>query len=138
MTSFSDSLTRRDFLKLASLGLTTAFLPEGLTTAYASKGLFPDQEGRVAETSIQLFEAPSFDSLVVKEHWQDIILPITGITISDDVEAHNRVWYRIGGEDFVYSGGIQPVRTQLNKPTYEHPVAGHLAGSDCSLHRCAP
>ncbi len=127
MAYLPDTLTRRDFLKLAGLGLTAAFSPLGLSKAHASKGLHPDQEGRVAETSIQLFESPSFDSVPINEYWLDIVLPITGITISDDKEAHNRVWYKIGEEGFAYSGDIQPVLTQLNKPTYEHPNAGHLA-----------
>ena len=127
MPLFSDSLTRRDFLKLAGLGLSTAFFPLGLTKAHAASGLLPDQEGRVAETSIQLFESPSFDSMPTKEHWLDIVLPITGITISEDVTAHNRVWYEIDAEGYAYSGDIQPVLTRLNKPLFKHPKAGSLA-----------
>ena len=127
MPFLSDTLTRRDFLKLAGVGLTTAFSPLELTKAHAASGLLPDQEGRVQATSIQLFEFPSFASAPVGDHWLDIVLPITGITISDDDAAHNRVWYKIGKEGFAYSGDIQPVLTRLNRPVYKHPEAGRLA-----------
>ena len=127
MSLLSDSLTRRDFLKLAGLGIASAFSPMGLTTAHAANGLLPDQEGRVAKTTIQLFESPSFDSAPIKEYWQDIVLPITGIKISDDVAAHNRIWYKVGEEGFAYSGDIQPVRTLLNTPFRNHPKEGRLA-----------
>jgi lipoprotein-anchoring transpeptidase ErfK/SrfK len=126
MSYLPDSLSRRDFLKLAGLGLASAFMP-GLRKAHAASGLLPDQEGRVAEQSIKLFESPSFGSAAINEAWQDIVLPITDIAISDDEEAHNRVWYKIGEKGYAYSGYIQPVLTRLNEPIYEHPKTGRLA-----------
>ncbi len=124
--SLSDSLTRRDFLKLAGLGLTTA-LGWNTTATRAASGLFPDQEGRVLKKSIQLFEQPSFDAVPTKEQWKDIILPITGITVSEDKTAYNRIWYEIGEDGYAYSGGIQPVQTRLNSVRKTHPEAGSLA-----------
>ena len=100
MSPISDLITRRDFLKLTGLGIASLFAPNGLTTAHATSSLlapfsiFPDQEGRIAKTSIKLYESPSFDSEPTKEYWQDIIVPITGVKISEDAEAHNRVWYK--------------------------------------------
>ncbi|MBT4841980.1 MAG: L,D-transpeptidase [Anaerolineae bacterium] len=126
MTPFSDFLSRRDFLKLAGLGFATAFLPTGSTKAHAASGLLPDQEGRVAETNIQLFEKPSPNAAHTKEAWQDIVLPITGIALSDDEEAHNRIWYKMGEDGYAYSGDIQPVLTRLNKPVHAHPKEGSL------------
>ncbi len=127
MTFLSDSLSRRDFLKLAGLGLATAFSPVDLAKATSNFGLVADQKGRVLKTNIQLFEEPNFNSVPTKEAWQDIILPITGIAISDDEETHNRVWYKIGKEGYAYSGEIQPVLTRLNEPIYKHPKEGSLA-----------
>ena len=125
MAYLPDKLSRRDFLKLAGLGLAGAFLP-GMSSSPSHKNLPFDQEGRIAEKSIQVFKKPSFDSESLATYWRDIILPITSIHISDDEQAHNRVWYRLGEEGYAYSGGIQPVRTVLNKPVFELPSDGAL------------
>ena len=132
MSAFSDTFSRRDFLKLTGLGLFSLLFPNA-TKTHAASGLaapfsvLPDQEGRVASESIQVYAAPSFDAEVVDEHWLDILLPIIDITVSADVEAHNRIWYQVAEKGFVYSGSIQPVLTRLNRPVYEHPAGGRLA-----------
>lgn len=127
MSSLLNTLTRRDFLKLAGLSMAAALLPANLTRTRPTSGLLPDQEGRVATKSAQLFDAPGFGANPLNEIWQDIILPITDIAISEDEDAHNRIWYKLGDEGYAYSGDIQPVRTRLNKPLYEHPKEGRLA-----------
>ena len=127
MSPFLDSLSRRDFLKLAGLSIASFLTPLNWTEAHAAQGLFPAQDGRVAKKTTQLFESPSFDSEPLKEHWRDIILPITGIAISEDKTAYNRIWYKIGAEGFAYSGDIQPVQTRLNNPIREHSEEGSLA-----------
>lgn len=133
MPLLPDSLSRRDFLKLTSAGLFSLLLPD-VTKAHADVGLvlpsslLPDQEGRVVAEVIDVHAEPSFDAPVVDEHWQDIVLPITGVDVSEDVDAYNRIWYQIGAGQYVYSGDIQPVLTRLNKPVYEHDeVIGSLA-----------
>lgn len=122
-----NALTRRDFLKLAGLSMAAAFLPADLTRTRPASGLLSDHEGRIAAKSAQLFDAPGFDANPLNEIWQDITLPITEIAISKDEDAHNRIWYKLGDEGYAYSGDIQPVRTRLNKPLYEHPEDGRLA-----------
>ena len=97
-----------------------------VTKAHAAFGLapfnvLPDQQGRVTAKGIDVYAEPSFDAPVVDEHWLDIILPIEGVDVSEDVDAYNRIWYRIGEGQYVYSGDIQPVLTRLNRPVYEHP-----------------
>ncbi|NOY99347.1 MAG: L,D-transpeptidase family protein [Chloroflexi bacterium] len=126
MTNLSATLSRRDFLKLAGLGLAGAFLP-GLSPKAAVNGLYPDQEGRVAEKSISVYDSISFEGERVNTYWRDLILPITGIYVSDDENAYNRIWYRIGDEGYAYSGGIQPVRTVLHDPVFDLPPEGALA-----------
>jgi len=139
MPALPDSLSRRDFLKLTGAGLFSLLFPNtltgtGVTKAHAASGLLlpfsvlPDQEGRVTAEQIDVYAEPSFDAPVVDEHWLDIVLPITGLDVSEDAEAHNRIWYQIGDAEYVYSGDIQPVLRRLNKPVYEHPAEiGNLA-----------
>ncbi len=93
----------------------------------ARYSLFAGQQGRVTTPTLHIYDVPSFDGNKVNTYWRDIVLPITGVTISDDEEAYNRVWYRIGDEGYAYSGDIQPVRTLLNEPQMEIPPRGVLA-----------
>ena len=121
------TFSRRDFLKLAGLGIATFFSPIGKAAARVLSGLPADQQGRVARKSTRLFDSPDFNAIPTQEYWQDILLPITAICISDDRTAYNRIWYQIGEEGYAYSGDIQPVRTILNRPIREHPEEGSLA-----------
>ena len=113
VTSFS----RRDFLKISGLGLIGFFLPfprdsfELMTNFLAS-----NQQGRVTDASINIYEKPSLESKITGFSWRDIVLPITGISVSEQPDAYNRVWYQVNGNGFVYSGSIQPVKTVLNTP----------------------
>jgi lipoprotein-anchoring transpeptidase ErfK/SrfK len=124
--AFSGALSRRDFLKLAGCGLAGLFLPP-LPRLEAPPDLLTDQQGRVVEKLISVYDVPSTDGTLVKQYWRDLVLPITALTISDDEEAYNRVWYRIGELGYAYSGGIQPVRTVLNEPVMQIPESGLLA-----------
>ncbi len=127
MSAFAKDFSRRDFLKLAALGFWGLFFPFGKAKARETTGLPSDQQGRVARRSTRLFDAPDFKAIPTKEYWQDILLPITDICISEDLLAYNRVWYQIGEEGYAYSGDIQPVRTVLNRPIRVHPKEGSLA-----------
>ena len=126
MPALPDSLSRRDFFKLTAAGALSLLFSD-VTKAHADFSLaapfslLPDQEGRVTAEVINVHAEPNLEAPVVDEHWQDIVLPITGVDVSEDLEAHNRIWYQIGEGQYVYSGDVQPVRTRLNKPIYDHP-----------------
>ena len=127
------TLSRRDFLRLSGLGLLGVLLPNrplnSLLTEPKSaiyQDAFDAQQGRVASRLIWLYDKPSFNGVRVKLYWRDSVLPITDITISDDVADYNRVWYQIGDEGYAYSGTLQPVRTLLNVPTLDVPATGLL------------
>lgn len=133
MPALPDSLSRRDFFKLTAAGLFSLLFSD-VTKAYADFGwaapfsAMPDYEGRVTTEVIDVHAEPGFDAPVVDEYWRDIVLPIKGVDVSEDVNAYNRIWYRIGDGEYVYSGKIQPVLTRLNKPVYDHPAeSGSLA-----------
>jgi lipoprotein-anchoring transpeptidase ErfK/SrfK len=118
----SDKISRRDFLKLGGLGLAGLFLPP-FDFGYP----LTDIQGRVTTRMIWMYDRPSIEGEKVKLCQGDMLLNITNSTISDDVTSHNRVWYEVGTEGFVYSGNIQPVRTILNTPLMDIPSRGLLA-----------
>ncbi|MEW6716271.1 MAG: L,D-transpeptidase [Chloroflexota bacterium] len=118
-----NSFSRRDFLKLSALSLLGLWLP--LPTF--SKQLFPNLQGRVIDTTITVFDLPSFSGNRVKVYWKDAVIPITEVTVGDELPEHNRVWYRIGEEGYAHSGTIQPVQTELQEPVLDIPQGGNLA-----------
>ncbi|MBM3153211.1 MAG: L,D-transpeptidase [Chloroflexi bacterium] len=118
-------LSRRDFLKLSGAGLLGMFLPGGPGIIPQGQ-MAPDQFGRVADESISLYAEPSFSARKEQVYWRDFILPITGVAISEDETAYNRIWYEIGADGYAYSGSIQPVRTVVNQPAESLPAGGAL------------
>ncbi len=141
------AFSRRDFLKLGSLGLLGVSLP--LPDSHAGNlldSLLPEtrinwtanaptpspddpeiQQGRVTSRLIWLFDQPSFNARRVKLFWRDSIVSITGVVISQDEGDYNRVWYEIGSDGYAYSGTLQPVRTLLNAASLTVPTTGALA-----------
>ncbi len=117
------ALNRRDFLKLSGLGIAGFFLPSRINFQLNE----PQQQGRVVDPVVTEYEAPSFDTNKVRDYWKDMVFPITEVTIGDAEPAFNRIWYAIGSEGFVHSGGVQPVQTRLNAPELEIPPEGFLA-----------
>ncbi|MBI5353480.1 MAG: L,D-transpeptidase [Chloroflexi bacterium] len=118
-------LSRRDFLKLSGLGLAGLFAPP---LNFVNDDPFIGQQGRVTTRMIWMYDRPAYDATQVKICQRDVVVNITNTAISDDVTAHNRVWYEINnGEGYLYSGNIQPVRTILNSPRAEIPKEGALA-----------
>jgi len=107
-------LSRRDFLKLSSYSLLGVFSTHLL--ALRQEDDFNNLQGRVIDRIVWVYDEPNSKSKRNKLYWHDLIIPITNTTISDDESAYNRVWYEIEDDGYVYSGGIQPVHTILNKP----------------------
>jgi hypothetical protein len=73
----------------------------------------------VTETRVTAYAIPSFEGEPRQTYWRDDVFPITGAVIGDGEPAHNRIWYLVPGVGFVHSGGVQPVRTEVQFP---HPV----------------
>jgi hypothetical protein len=139
-------LSRREFLKLAGLGLWLGLLAprrslldrlglesarlhpaEALEALKRQQSLDPGQQGRVLETNIPVLDAPNFSANKVNTYWRDRVLPISDIVVSEDTTSHNLIWYRIGEEGYAHSSGLQPVRTILNDPVTDLPANGTLA-----------
>jgi hypothetical protein len=117
----SSSFSRRDFLKTLALGAASLLLEGMIPTSFLKDPHTYRQEGRVAAKSIGIYEEPSFESPRVDSAWRDLVFPITGVEISNDASAYNRVWYHLGEKGYAYSGWIQPVQTILNTPVLDIP-----------------
>jgi len=118
----SEKISRRDFLKLSGLGLAGLFIPP-LDPGHPFTGL----QGRVTTRMIWMYDRPSSEGTQVKFCQRDSLLNVTNTAISEDATSHNRIWYQVGSEGFVYSGNVQPVRTVLNTPRTDIPQTGLLA-----------
>src|SRR5574342_1230777 len=108
-------LSRRDFLKLGGYGLMGMLLPN-LSLPLPDQDDFDNLQGRVIDRTIWMYDEPDFRAKRLRLYWHDLILPITNTTIGEDEAAYNRVWYQVADGGYVYSGGVQPVRTILNEP----------------------
>lgn len=120
----SNKISRRDFLKLSGVGLAGLFAPP---LNFHLDDPFIGQQGRVTTRMVWMYDQPSSEATRMKICHRDMLLDITNTAISDDVTSHNRVWYEVSNQGFLYSGNIQPVRTILNKPQMNIPKEGLLA-----------
>jgi len=144
------SITRRQFLNLSSTGVAAAGLvaiapltrfrhllewfdfsqtrtSDNLNNLIFTNSLRPNQQGRVLNASIDVFDVPSFSGTRVNSYWRDWILPITNIRIGKSEDSFNLVWYKIGNEGYAHSGGLQPVLTETNPIVRDIPPGGALA-----------
>jgi lipoprotein-anchoring transpeptidase ErfK/SrfK len=139
-----ESLSRRDFLKYLGLGFFI-FTPARLASLSPSqlnsvneRSLLPqpaslqksDEQakvlGRVVESGTGLYEKPTYSSNKIKTLWTDVVMPITDVTVGDQVPDYNRVWYNLDGQGYVHSGSVQPVQVILNDPGLQVPEGGQL------------
>jgi hypothetical protein len=126
--SMSNALSRSDFLKVSGVGFLGLFLPRIQDPPDPGEAqLFANQQGRVTDSSIEIHKSPSVNDDVLSVYQRDIILPLTGVAVSEDTKAYNRVWYQVDKTGYAYSGSIQPVKTILNDPLTSLPKKSNLA-----------
>jgi lipoprotein-anchoring transpeptidase ErfK/SrfK len=112
--------SRRDFLKLSGLSLTSALLPPAP----------PDEAPRAVERlgraikGLHIYERPSLTAKTVALITAETVFNIYATVLSDD-ESYNRTWYQVR-RGFVYSGQVQPVRWQWQTPSLDVPADGVL------------
>ncbi len=114
---------------MSGLGLAGVFRPP---LNFHFDDPFAAQQGRVTSRMVWMFDRPSIGATQIQICRRDTLLKIVNTAISDDVDAHNRVWYEVGADSsvngYVYSGSIQPVKTILNIPSsVDIPIDGLLA-----------
>lgn len=120
-------LSRRDFLKLGAAGLLAVLLEEVALFPAAGRAAGVETAprlGRVTYSSIRVHREPSFQSEVVGTYRFDTLLEIAEQVRGGEAGDYNRTWYRLREGQYVYSGGIQPVANQLNRPVTDIPAGG--------------
>jgi hypothetical protein len=117
-------ISRREFLKLARAGLLASALSDlRLDQALASTV----KQGRITWSGIPLYEAPTFKSKVIHNFRADEVVEILAEESGDTgyKNPFNNIWYKLT-EGYVYSGSIQPVETNYQKPVFNIPEKGQV------------
>jgi hypothetical protein len=117
-------LSRRDFLKLSGAALLSLVLSELLLDKVQAARV--PMQGRVVYRSLIVRDGPGFGGAKIKSYPRDSTLNITGQVFGGVDGDYNRIWYRLGNEGYVYSGGVQPVNTLLNPLVTGIPETGML------------
>jgi len=125
----SSKLSRREFLKVCSLGMAGFFLPDGLTDHFNDVRPIPGSNrllGRVTLDGFKQYAAADKDSEVIDQMPFDSLWRITGATISETEHSPNRIWYELNGKGYAHSSQIQPVRKRPNSSDTVVPEEGCL------------
>jgi len=118
-------ITRREFIKLVSAG-TLAFALKDLRV---NRALAADQpkQGRITWSGIPLYDATTFKANTIYNFRADEILNITAVDENGEAgNPYTSVWYEIDGKGYTYSGWIQPVETNYQKPKFDIPEKGQV------------
>lgn len=118
-------LSRRDFLKLSASGVLGLVLSElGIDRALAAPSA---SQGRAIWSGVQVYDAPRLTAnkihLLRIDETIDLLAEVEGDNIDNKF---NNTWYQLDG-GYTYSGWLQPVQTNYQKPIYEIPPEGRLA-----------
>ena len=115
--------SRRDFLKLSSAGLLGAFLAElRLDRAFAASVT----QGRMTLSGLNLYSDPSFNARKLHIFGRDEVVKITAEVDGDAGNPYNKKWYQLNGEGYTYSGWVQPVESNYQRPVFQIPSEGQL------------
>ncbi len=106
----SKSFSRRQFLKIAGLGLTSLAFRPGFDTSELQEN---DNIARVATTSVSVYSQPDDSSLIRFQRFRDEIINIYYEVISDKSPKYNPLWYRVWG-GYIHCANMQRVHVKLN------------------------
>ncbi len=120
-------ITRRDFLKLAGLSLSSLALDRFLQIGH-TRPLPPEalEIVRVAVKEVAVYKEPDYESEEVDTCRRDELIYVYEKVISPHGPVRNPRWYRIDG-GYIHSAHLQPVQTLLNEVSYHIPETGQLA-----------
>jgi hypothetical protein len=117
-------LSRREFLKLASTGsLAFALSDLRLDRALAAPVI---RQGRITWSGVPLYDAPAFNANQIHHFGADKVIEIAGIEENGEPgNPYNSTWYQVDN-GYAYSGWIQPVETNYQKPVFNLPEKGRV------------
>ena len=118
-------ITRRDFLKLASAGtLAFALSDLRLERVFSASAV---KQGRMTLSGLPLYDAPAFNANKIHLFKQDEVVEITSVDENGEPgNPFNSVWYQVNGQGYTYSGWVQPVETNYQKPKFNIPEKGQV------------
>jgi lipoprotein-anchoring transpeptidase ErfK/SrfK len=115
--------SRRDFLKLSGAGLLSAFLAELRIDRVLAAQV---KQARTTLSGLALYNGPSFLAKKISAFNRDEVLNVTGEVDGDPGNPYNKIWYQINNAGYAYSGFLQPVEMNYQKPVFDIPGAGQL------------
>lgn len=122
----SSNISRREFLKLSSLGMGSLGLNPLRSLLPPEDRVGPIGIGRVTISSIGVYQEPSLDSERLWARTRDELVSLVEEVNSPYGPKHNSRWYRVVG-GFCHSAYLQRVEeTSLNKPLDRIREGGQL------------
>ncbi len=119
-------ISRREFLKLASAG-SLAFALGDLRLDRALAETTTPKQGRITWSGIPLYDDPAFNANKLHLFGADQVVDITSIDENgEEGNPYNRTWYQLNGDGYTYSGWVQPVETNYQKPLFNIPEKGQV------------
>jgi len=118
-------ISRREFLKLASAG-SLAFALKDLRLDRALADSTPIKQGRITFSGMPLFDAPTFRANQLHNFGADSIVDVIAIDENGEQgNPFNSTWYQVD-QGYTYSGWVQPVETNYQKPIFTIPEKGQV------------
>lgn len=122
---FNPQISRREFLKLASAG-SLAFALRDLRLDRALAAPAAIKQGRITWSGIPLYDGPTFNGKKIHFFGADKVVEISAIDENGEAgNPFNSTWYQIDN-GYTYSGWIQPVETNYQKPVFSIPEKGQV------------
>ena len=121
-------ISRRDFLKLASAGSLVFALKDLRLDRLALGATAPAaiKQGRITFSGMPLYDAPTFRANQIHNFGMDKIIEITSVDENGEQgNPFNSTWYQVD-QGYTYSGWVQPVETNYQKPAFTIPEKGQV------------
>ncbi|HSB00459.1 MAG TPA: L,D-transpeptidase [Anaerolineales bacterium] len=122
----NSQISRREFLKLARAG-SLAFALSDLRLERALAAPAAIRQGRITWSGIPLYDAPTFNGNVIYNFRADEVIEILAEESGDTgyKNPFNNIWYKVK-DGYLYSGSVQPVETNYQKPVFNIPEKGQV------------